>query len=323
MTRVILTEPPECEGRDLGVERSILGADVELVQCICDDEEEQLISACRDADVILTAFSPFTRNVIEQLQQCRLISVTATGYGNVDLEAAADAGIRVCAIDEYCTDEVADHVILLMLSLSRRLTEYHKQVQEDRSWQFDSLQGLSRMRDLTLGIVGFGRIGQAVARRAQGFGLTIMAFDPYPNAERFADLGARSCTLSELYSDADIISLNCALTADNEHLIDKDAFEQMKRKPLIINCARGALIDEEAMVTALDTGQISGAGLDVLTDESPNLSSSRLIGRENVILTPHVAFYSDSAMLDNRRISTANVRNFLDGKDEDVRRYVL
>ena len=323
MTRVILTEPPECEGRDLGVERSILGADVELVQCICDDDEESLIAACRDADVILTAFSPFTRNVIEQLQQCRLISVTATGYGNVDLEAAADAGIRVCAIDEYCTDEVADHVILLMLSLSRRLTEYHKQVQEDRSWQFDSLQGLSRMRDLTLGIVGFGRIGQAVARRAQGFGLTIMAFDPYPNAERFADLGARSCTLSELYSDADIISLNCALTADNEHLIDKDAFEQMKRKPLIINCARGALIDEEAMVTALDTGQISGAGLDVLTDESPNLSSSRLIGRENVILTPHVAFYSDSAMLDNRRISTANVRNFLDGKDEDVRRYVL
>jgi len=323
MTRVVLTEPPECEGRDLGVERSILGADVELVQRICEDDEEQLIAACRDADVILTAFSPFTRNVIEQLQQCRLISVTATGYGNVDLEAAADAGIRVCAIDEYCTDEVADHVILLMLSLSRRLTEYHKQVQEDRSWQFDSLQGLSRMRDLTLGIVGFGRIGQAVARRARGFGLTIMAFDPYPNEERFADLGARSCTLSELYSGADIISLNCALTTDNEHLIDKDAFEQMKRKPLIINCARGALIDEEALVTALDTGQISAAGLDVLTDESPNLSSSRLIGRENVILTPHVAFYSDSAMLDNRRISTANVRNFLDGKDEDVRRYVL
>jgi D-3-phosphoglycerate dehydrogenase len=150
-----------------------------------------------------------------------------------------------------------------------------------------------------------------------------MAFDPYANDERFADLGVRSCTLSELYSDADIISLNCGLTGDNEHLIDKDAFEQMKRSPLIINCARGALIDEEAMVRALDTGQISGAGLDVLKDESPDLSSSKLMGRSNVILTPHVAFYSDASMLDNRTISTANARNFLDGKDEDVRRYVL
>lgn len=323
MTRVVLTEPPEYEGRDLSVERSILGADVELVTFICDDDEESLISACRDADVILTAFSPFTRNIIEQLQQCRLISITATGYGNVDLEAAADAGIRVCAIDEYCTDEVADHVILLMLALCRRLTEYHKQVQEDMSWQFDSLQGLTRMRDLTLGIVGFGRIGQAVARRAQGFGLTIMAFDPFPNEELGADLGVRYCTLEELYANADIISLNCSLTADNENLIDKDAFEQMKRSPLIINCARGALIDEEAMVRALDTGQISGAGLDVLKDESPDLSSSKLMGHSNVILTPHIAFYSDASMLDNRMISTANVRNFLDGKDEDVRRYVL
>jgi len=323
VTRVVLTEPPEYEGRDLSVERSILGADVELVTFICDDDEESLISACRDADVILTAFSPFTRNIIEQLQQCRLISITATGYGNVDLEAAADAGIRVCAIDEYCTDEVADHVILLMLALCRRLTEYHKQVQEDMSWQFDSLQGLTRMRDLTLGIVGFGRIGQAVARRAQGFGLTIMAFDPFPNEELGADLGVRYCTLEELYANADIISLNCSLTADNENLIDKDAFEQMKRSPLIINCARGALIDEEAMVRALDTGQISGAGLDVLKDESPDLSSSKLMGHSNVILTPHIAFYSDASMLDNRMISTANVRNFLDGKDEDVRRYVL
>ena len=117
--------------------------------------------------------------------------------------------------------------------------------------------------------------------------------------------------------------MNCGLTTDNEHLIDTRAFQQMRQKPLIINCARGALIDEEALEKALDTGQISGAGLDVLTDESPDLRSSSLTGRSNVILTPHVAFYSDASMLDNRRISTTNIRNFLDGKDEDVRRFVL
>ncbi|MDE0921247.1 MAG: C-terminal binding protein [Arenicellales bacterium] len=323
MTRVVLAESLKSARRDLGFERSMLGAGVELVQYACDGDEDRLIAACKDADVVLTAYSPMTRNVIEQLSQCELISITATGFGNVDLEAAADAGIRVCAVDEYCTDEVADHAVLLMLALCRRLPEYHQQVQVERQWQFDSLSGLSRMRDLTLGIVGFGRIGQAVARRAQGFGLAIMAFDPYPNDELIADLDARYCTLEALYCHADIVSLNCGLTADNQHLVDKGAFEQMKRKPLIINCARGALIDEEAMVNALDTGQISGAGLDVLDDESPDLSSSKLIGRKNVILTPHVAFYSDASVQENRRISTANVRNFLDGKDDDVRRFVL
>jgi len=273
VTLVVLADTAESSGHDLGLERSILDAD------------------------------------IEQLPRCRLISITATGYGNVDLDAAANAGIRVCAIDEYCTDEVADHAILLMLALSRRLPEYHQQVQRDKRWAFDSLQGLSRMSDLTLGIVGFGRIGQAVARRANGFGMSVMAFDPYPDEDAAADIGVRFCTLQEMYTIADIISLNCGLTSENEHLIDTSAFQQMLRQPVIINCARGALIDEEAMEKALDTGQISGAGLDVLNDESPDLRSSSLTGRSNVILTPHVAFYSDASMLDNRRISTANVRN--------------
>ena len=322
MTLVVLADTPEYSGRDLGLERSILGADVELVEYVCDGDEDNLVAACVNADAVITAYSPFTQLVIEQLPRCRLISIAATGYDNVDLEAAASAAVRVCAIDEYCTDEVADHTILLMLALSRRLTEYHEQVQTDRRWQFDSLQGLSRMSDLTLGIVGFGKIGQAVARRAKGFGLSIVAFDPYPNEDVAASIGVRFCTLEALYSGADIISLNCGLTDENEHLIGTRAFQKMERKPLIINCARGALIDEAALAKALDAGQISGAGLDVLNDESPDLRSSNLSGRPNVILTPHIAFYSDASMLDNRRISTANVRNFLDGKDEGVRRYV-
>jgi lactate dehydrogenase-like 2-hydroxyacid dehydrogenase len=322
VTLVVLADTPENSGRDLSLERSILGSDVELVEYVCDGDEDSLVSACKDADIILTAFSPLTRKVIEQLRRCRLISLAATGYGNVDLKAAAHARIRVCAIDEYCTDEVADHAILLMLALSRRLPEYHEQVQKEKRWRFDSLQGLSRMSDLTLGIVGFGKIGQAVARRASGFGLSIMAFDPYPNEDVAAELGVRFCTLAELYSEADIISLNCGLTSDNEHLIDTGAFQQMKRRPILINCARGALIDEAAMEQALETGQISGAGLDVLINESPDLASSSLVGRSNVILTPHVAFYSDASMLDNRRISTANVKNFLDGRDDQVRRYI-
>lgn len=323
MTRVVVAEIPENAGRELSVERSILGPDIELVHYACDGNEDRLTVACLDADAVLTDYSPFSRKVIEQLPRCRLISVAATGYDKVDLKAAADAGIRVCAIDEYCTDEVADHAMLLMLALCRRLPEYHEQVQKGKRWQFDSLSGLARMRDLALGIVGFGKIGQALARRAGGFGLKLMAYDPFPNEEKAADLGVRLCGLDQLFSEANIISLNCGLSANNKHLLDASAFRKMNQKPFVINCARGALIDEAALVEALDNGNISGAGLDVLGEESPDLRTSKLTGRGNVILTPHVAFYSDASILENRRISTGNIRLFLDGKHENVRRYVL
>ena len=322
MTRVLVAEIPENAGRDLAVERAILGAGIELVQYACSGDEDSLIKACRDADVVSTDYSPLTSKVIRGLTRCRLISVAATGYDNVDLDAARQAGIRVCAIDEYCTDEVADHVMLLMLALCRRLPEYHEQVQQELRWQFDAFAGLARMRELTLGIVGFGRIGQAVARRARGFGMQLIAFDPCPNREIAAELGVRLCELETLFAEANVISLNCGLSDGNRNLLDATAFRQMKNKPFVINCARGALVDEAALLDALDSGQVSGAGLDVLAEESPDLQSSPLRGRNNVILTPHVAFYSDASILENRRVSASNIRHFLDGEHDRVRRYV-
>jgi len=322
MTRVVVTEFPACVERELDVERAILGPDVEVIQHICDGNKENLVAACKDADVVLADCTPLPRSVIKKLQRCQLISFAATGYDSIDLEAAAEADISVCAIDEYCTDEVADHAILLMLALSRRLTEYHDQVQRKFLWRFDSLTGISRMRDMTLGIIGFGKIGQAVARRARGFGMTVIAHDHHPAETVAADLDVRFCDLDELLAASDIVSLSCRLTKNNEQMIDAEAFRQMSRKPVFINCARGRLVDEIALVDALDAGQISAAGLDVLRDESPDLPATRLIGRRNVILTPHMAFYSDASMLESRKISAGNIRSFLDGKHEDVRRYV-
>jgi D-3-phosphoglycerate dehydrogenase len=322
MTRVVVVETPENAGRDLDVERSILGPGIELVHYACNRNEAGLVAACKGADAVLTEYSPFTRQVLNHLHACKLISIAATGYDCVDLDAAADAGIRICAIDGYCTDEVADHAMLLMLALSRRLLEYDKQIQKDRRWQFDSLSGLARSSDLTLGIVGFGKIGQAVARRARGFGMTVLAEDPFPNHVVADDLGVRFCELQELYAESNIISLNCDLTAYNERLIDAQAFQAMKRKPILINCARGALVDESALIEALNSDQISGAGLDVLTEEPPDLHQSDLTGRSNVILTPHVAFYSDASILDNRRISASNIRYCLEGNHDAVKRYV-
>ncbi len=322
MTTLVVAEIPENAGRDLDVETSILGPDVDIVRHTYDGDDRGLISACRDADVVLTDYAPLSRSVIEQLHRCRLISVAATGYSCVDLEAAADANISVCAIDEYCTEEVADHAILLMLALCRRLLEYHDQVQTENRWQFNSLSGLRRLRGMTLGIVGFGKIGQAVASRARSFGMTMIAYDPYGDITAASDLGVRLCDLPELFVESDIISLHCSLSAENEQLIGESSFQNMSKNPILINCARGGLIDEKALLVALDTGQISGAGLDVLTNESPNLNASRLTGRSDVILTPHVAFYSDASILENRTVSASNIRNFLDGEHAKVRKYV-
>ena len=322
MTRVVVTDYPDSARQDLSVERAILGADVELVQQVCDGSENQLVSACKGADVVLSDCMPFTQSVIEELQRCRLISLAATGYDDVDMDAVADANISVCVIDEYCTEEVADHVMMLILAMVRRLPEYHEQVQRNRIWQYDSLSGIARMRNLTLGIIGFGRIGQALARRARGFGMTIIASEHRPAKDVANDLGIRFCELPELFELANIISLNCPMSAANEHLIGENEFRQMRQIPIFINCARGGLVDESALIHALDNGQVSGAALDVLSDEPPDLQNSKLMGRHNVILTPHVAFYSDSSILMSRKIAANNIRNFLDGRHEYVQRYV-
>lgn len=144
----------------------------------------------------------------------------------------------------------------------------------------------------------------------------------FENPAAAAELDIRFCDLSTLFAESDIISLHCSLSPENKRLIDRSAFQYMSKNPILINCARRGLIDEEALVRALDTGQIAGAGLDVLNDESPDLRTSRLTDRCNVILTPRAAFYSDASMLENRRVSASNIRNFLDGEHSKVRRYV-
>jgi D-3-phosphoglycerate dehydrogenase len=322
MTTVLVADTPQTAGLDLDVEASVLGSDTEIVRYMYDGNEPGLIAACENADVILTAYVPLTRSVIDALPKCRLISVSATGYSCVDVDAATNAGISVCAIDDYCSEEVADHTMLLMLALCRRLLEYHEQVQTDHQWQWDSLSGLRSLADMTLGLVGLGNIGRAVARRASGFGMTVIAHEPYADIGSASGLGVRVCDMNEIYERSDIISLHCGLSAQNERFIDDNAFQRMAKRPILINCARGGLIDEAALVDALDAGRVSAAGLDVLTDESPDLSVCPLAGRHNVILTPHVAFYSDRSILENRRISASNIRHFLDGEHDTVRKYI-
>lgn len=317
MTRLLVLDTQAYADRDISLEAQLLGPDVEIERFAFDGDVKRLIETARSAEVILTDYTPLNSHVISNLDRCRLISVAATGYNAVDIEAAQEAGISVCAIDEYCTQEVADHTLTLILALCRHLVPYHTQVQQEQLWRFDSRSGLQRLGELTAGLIGYGRIGQAVAQRASAFGMTVMASDPYADNRE-----VRDTPVDAIYENADVISLHCSLSEENHHMLDSRAFSKMARKPILINVARGGLIDEMALVKALDGGQVSGAGLDVLEDEEPTLEANPLLGRENVILTPHVAFYSDASARDNKSISAMNIRHFLDGNHDAVRRYI-
>jgi D-3-phosphoglycerate dehydrogenase len=321
--KIVFAEMPEAAGRDLSLEREHLPAAARIECFTYLGDPRALAAACREADAILTDYVPFGRAVLQDLGRCRIISVAATGWDCVDVAAAAERGIRVSCVGEYCTDEVADHALALLLALNRQLLAYDRQVQTGRDWRWNEIQGVRRLAGQTLGLVGFGRIGQAVCRRAVGFGLRVLACDPRVDEATASRHGAQLATFEDLLAQSDIISLHCNLTADNRGLLNREVFARMLRRPLLLNVARGALIVEPDLADALDRGLVAGAALDVLAQDSPDLRQHPLVGRRDVLLTPHVAFYSDTALDDLRRISAQNVQAFLAGRPDEVFRLVL
>ncbi len=323
MNDLVVVDMPENAGRDLSVEQGIWGNSFNVRRYVYDGNSAGLANACCGADFILTDFAPFSQSVIQKLKNCQLISLAATGYNAIDIAAAQENDVNVSAVDEYCTQEVADHTLALILALCRRLPEYHQLVQEQHLWRFDAIAGLKRLQGRTLGLIGLGRIGQAVAKRAQAFGLRIIANDPCVKQTDADQIIVELCELKHIYARSDIISLHCNLTAENANFVNAAAFDQMTKTPFFINVARGGLVDEDALVHALDTGKVAGAGLDVLASESPDLGISGLVNRNNVLLTPHAAFYSDESIMQARTTSAKNILNHFHGNFDDVTHYVL
>jgi D-3-phosphoglycerate dehydrogenase len=319
---IVFAEMPEAAGRDLSIERQHLPPLAHIETFTFHGDHEALIGACRDADAILTDYVPFDDSVLQHLRRCRLISVAATGWDCVDVRAAAARGIRVSCVGEYCTQEVADHTLALLLALNRRLLAYHEQVQTRRDWRWNEVRDVQRLAGRAMGLIGFGRIGQAVCRRARAFGLEVVVSDPRIDEQTARRHEARLCDVDELLAASHIVSLHCNLHAGNLGLLDRDAFARMRQRPLLINVARGGLIVEADLVRALDEGQVSGAALDVLAQDSPDLARHPLAGRADVLLTPHVAFYSEASLADLRRISAQNIAAFLQGRVADVFRLV-
>jgi len=282
--------------------------------------EDELIRAGQDADALLVSTrEAVTRRVLENIPRVKVIARYGVGLDNVDLEAATDAGIVVTHYPGYCTSEVADHALAMILALNRRIVEQDRALREG-AWVEHGpatrriLRGpIQPLREQTLGIVGFGRIGQAVAARAKPFNLTILAADPHIDPEVMGASGVEPVPLQELLRRSDIVTLHAPLTPETRGLIDATALALMKPTAVLVNTARGPIIDLPELARALQEGKLAGAALDVV-DPEPLPADSPYYQILNVILTPHSAYYSERSVDVVRRETLLEALQVLRGK---------
>ena len=239
-----------------------------------------------------------------------MIIRNGVGFDNVDIKAAGELGIAVCYVPDYGTEEVADHAMTLALTLLRNIPGYLRQTRSGGwDWKIGE-EKIRRFRELVFGIVGLGRIGMAVALRAKAFGFKVVFYDPYLTAGVEKALGiSRVEELDELVSESDIISLHCPLSDTTRGLIGQEQFNRMKPGAIIVNTARGGIINQTALKEAIKSGKLAGAALDVAESEPPK--DPELLALENVLLTPHAAFYSHESFIECRSSSALVIKKYL------------
>jgi D-3-phosphoglycerate dehydrogenase len=288
--KVVHTDPsPLPITKEQFTELKKIGAEVIFANC---QTENDVIECCRDADGIMNCYAPLTRRVIESLRNCKIIARLGIGYDNVDVEAATDYGIAVTNVPDYCFEEVSNHSIALLLACARKLVYLSRGISEGR-WE-ERPSPMVSIYGQTLGLVGCGSIGQATARKASCFGLRLLGCDPFLDGSVAKEYGITLVSLPVLLRESDFISMHVPLNKKTRHFICEKEFRQMKPTAYFINTARGPIVDEAALIKALREGWIAGAGLDVFGKE-PVSRGNPLPKMDNVVLTPHIAFYSDAS----------------------------
>jgi D-3-phosphoglycerate dehydrogenase len=291
---------------------SALGATTEFARC---STEEEIVAACADADILVYygLYTPFTARVLAQLPKCKLIARYGIGMDSVDLAAATEQGIVISNAAEYCVPEVADHATALILSLARRVTMLDRFVRGGNWAGATKHTGpIIRLAQQSVGFVGFGRIARHAARNMVNLFGTLLAYDPFVKQEQADAHGVKMVTLDELLAQADYVSVHTPLLPQTRGLIGAAQLAQMKPTAYLVNTSRGPVVDEAALIAALQAGQIAGAALDVF-DPEPLVSDSPLRQMENVILTPHTAAYSEQAVVDLRAAVTQTVSDAIQG----------
>lgn len=278
-----------------------------------DSDEESIIEAARDADAILNCYAELTPRVIESLEKCQIIARYGIGVNNVNMSTATKKGIIVTNVPDYCIEEVSDHALTLILACTRKICQLNETVKNGK-WDFKDYLPMYRIMGQTLGIIGFGKIPRRLVEKLAAYKLNILAYDPYVDKKIAKKYNVKLVEFEELLEESDIISIHTPLTEKTLGMLGCDQFKIMKKTAYLINTARGGLIKDNDLAQALNEGEIAGAGLDVLEDENVN-SHHPLLNLENVIITPHSAFYSEQALKDLQYKAVQEVIRVLTGEN--------
>lgn len=295
----------------LDVEKRTLEAIASLVALQTKTPEEFLPEA-KDCDALLNTYAgPITADVMARMPRCKIIARYGIGVDTIDLNAATEAGIIVTNNPTYCIEEVAEHTMALLLACARKVAFYDRLVRNG-CWEVPPGKPIFRLAGRTLGLVGFGNIARAVADRAAAFGMRVLYYDPFVQAGQFQVPGEKK-ELFEMLRESDFVSVHPPLIPETRGMMNDEAFARMKPTAFLVNCARGPIVDTQALVRALDAGRIAGCALDT-TDPEPLPDPHPLRGRENVIITPHAAWYSEQAMVGLQSGAPQEVRRVLTGE---------
>lgn len=293
------------------IEKSILepiGAELCLEEM---KTEEDFIRIAKDADAILGIFFHITRTALEKLEKLKVIGVWGVGTNHLDIPAATEKGVYIANVPDYCMDEVSSHAAALILGCARRISQ-HDRLLQNEEWGYHTFE-LERFAGRTVGIVGMGNIGRSFARKMSGFDVNLIGFDEYITEETMAASNVKKVSLDELLSQSDYISIHLPLNDQSYHMFGEEEFKKMKKSAFIVNTGRGGIIDEAALLKALDNDEIAGGALDVFEIEPPTKEQG-LIAHPKLTLTPHVGWKSSNALAELREKAANSVKDALLGK---------
>ena len=287
--KVVITDH---EYKSIENERRILeplGVDLQDYQY---KDTENILRVAKDADAIIVQYAKMPRELVEQLDHCRIIARYATGFDGIDLDACTDKGIYFCNVSDYCRAEVSTHTLALLLEMARRVSRYNAWTHSGKWYSMPGIQ--HSLRNQVIGVISFGRIARSFIDKVKPLCDNIWVNDKYVSEEEMRQYGVEPKSLEEIYENADYISVHCPLTEETRHMFNRETFRKMKNTAVLINVSRGPVVSEQDLCEALDTGQIGGAALDVLETEPP-APDHPLFQYENVIITPHTAWYSEES----------------------------
>jgi D-3-phosphoglycerate dehydrogenase len=303
---------------DVDIERAIIEkAGFELIAAQCKTEDE-VIEVAHDAAAVVAQYATISARVIAELHDCRVIARYGTGVDIVDVDAATRHDILVTNVpNDWCENEVADHAMALLLAVARKINVYDRATRGG-TWQWQSGAPIHRLRGSVLGLLSFGAIARAIAARAAGFGMRIIAHDPYLTAEEITAAGVEGVSFDELVTGSDCLVIQAPLTAQTHHLFDEAQLRRMRPTSILINTARGPIVDDRALHRAVSEGWIAGAGLDDIEEEPAKVRDWRpdnpLFSLDNVVITPHAAYYSEEAISTVRHFAAEEVARVLTGQ---------